>query len=413
LKDKKIILGVCASIAAYKSAQLVRLLIKKGAEVQVIMTEAAHTFIGPLTLATLSKRPVLSEFMADAATGQWNNHVDLGLWADALVVAPASANTLAKMANGLCDNLLSAVYLSARCPVWVAPAMDLDMYLHPATAANLQRLSAFGHHLIEPGTGELASGLHGQGRLAEPEVILAQLETFFAQVALPLSLAGHQALVTAGPTVEPIDPVRFISNHSSGKMGYAIAEELAKRGAEVTLISGPTQLHPVHPRITRLSVQSAEEMFNAVMQHLPASRLIVQAAAVADYTPQVVANTKIKKQGSNLTLELVKTRDIAGETGKRLRPGQLHVGFALETDRELENAQDKLLRKNFDFIVLNSLRDAGAGFGHDTNKVKLVRRHGPALDLPLLSKTEVAQKIVDLMEATLGKVRESENPTSF
>jgi phosphopantothenoylcysteine decarboxylase / phosphopantothenate---cysteine ligase len=403
LKDKKILLGVTGSIAAYKSAVLVRLLVKAGAQVQVIMTRSAHSFIGPLTLATLAKRPVLTELEADPATGQWNNHVDLGLWADALLVAPASANTVAKMANGLCDNLLTAVYLSARCPVWVAPAMDLDMYLHPATQANLQRLAGFGHHLVAPRTGELASGLHGQGRLAEPEELLAELAQFFAQAEPRQSLAGQAVLVTAGPTVEAIDPVRYISNHSSGKMGYALAEALAQRGAAVTLVSGPTQLAPSHPRIALVRVQSAEQMYQAVMQHLPHCQAIVQAAAVADYTPQTVADAKIKKKEPGLTLELVKTKDIAAETAKRLHPGQVHVGFALETDHELANAQEKLGRKKFDFIVLNSLRDAGAGFGHDTNKVTILQAQGPALDLPLMSKTEVAQKIVDLLEEILAR----------
>jgi phosphopantothenoylcysteine decarboxylase / phosphopantothenate---cysteine ligase len=303
---------------------------------------------------------------------------------------------------------LLATYLSARCPVVLAPAMDLDMYQHPATQANLQRLVGYGHHLVAPNTGELASGLHGPGRLAEPEEIIQFLDDLFAQQAKPLPLAGHLALVTAGPTVEAIDPVRFISNRSSGKMGYAIAEELAQRGAAVMLVSGPTHLQVTHPRIARVAVESADQMYQAVMENLSSASFIVQSAAVADYTPEEVALTKIKKKDTALTLSLVKTKDIAGETAKLLRPDQLHIGFALETDRELENAQDKLARKRFDFIVLNSLRDAGAGFGHDTNKVTIVRRQGPALDLPLMSKREVAQKIVDLMVEMSGRATETE-----
>ncbi|MCU0449227.1 MAG: bifunctional phosphopantothenoylcysteine decarboxylase/phosphopantothenate--cysteine ligase CoaBC [Bernardetiaceae bacterium] len=398
LQDKKIILGVTGSIAAYKAALLVRLLVKAGAQVQVLMTPAATEFIAPLTLATLAQRPVLSQLVSDPATGTWTNHVDLGLWADALVIAPASANTLAKMAHGQCDNLLLATYLSARCPVWAAPAMDLDMLAHPATQANLGTLAAHGVRLIEPGTGALASGLEGKGRLAEPEEILAELTAFFTTLAAPLPLLGKRALLTAGPTVEAIDPVRFISNHSSGKMGYALAEALAARGAEVTLVSGPVRLAPAHSRITRVPVESAAQMFEAVMAHLPTADLVVQAAAVADYTPRQVAAQKIKKKGDEgLTLELVKTADIAAATGQRLRPGQLHVGFALETEHELANAQSKLQRKNFDLIVLNSLQEPGAGFGHDTNKVTIIRRDGSVQPWPLLTKQQVAEKIVDLM----------------
>jgi phosphopantothenoylcysteine decarboxylase / phosphopantothenate---cysteine ligase len=398
LEAKKIIVGVTGSIAAYKAALLVRLLAKAGAQVQVLMTPTATEFIAPLTLATLAQRPVLSQLVSNPATGTWTNHVDLGLWADALVIAPASANTLAKMAHGLCDNLLLATYLSARCPVWAAPAMDLDMLAHPATQATLGTLVAHGVRLIEPGAGPLASGLDGKGRLAEPEAIVAELAAFFATSAAPLPLLGKRVLLTAGPTVEAIDPVRYISNHSSGKMGYALAEALAARGAEVTLVSGPVRLTPAHPRITRVPVQSAAQMYKAVMAHLPAADLVVQAAAVADYTPRHVADQKIKKKGDEgLTLELVKTADIAAATGQQLLPGQLHVGFALETEHELANAQSKLVRKNFDFIVLNSLQEPGAGFGHDTNKVTIIRRDGSVQPWPLLSKQQVAEKIVDLI----------------
>lgn len=387
LAGKKILLGVCGSIAAYKSALLIRLLIKNGADVKVIMTAAAHDFITPLTLATLSKNPVLTQFSKDE-TGQWNNHVELGLWADALVIAPASANTLAKMANGICDNLLLATYLSARCPVLFAPAMDLDMWKHPATQHNLIKLTAFGNKLIAPAHGELASGLIGTGRMAEPEQIVEMLLSFFK----PGKLSGKRALVTAGPTYEALDPVRFIGNHSTGKMGFAIAEELLRQGAAVTLVCGPTHLpNPAGVQVVR--VNSAEEMFIASQQEFAHCDITVFAAAVADYKPATKATQKIKKGNGPMVIELVKTYDIAAELGKQKQTGQITVGFALETENEQTNAQSKLKAKNFDLIVLNSLNDAGAGFGHDTNKISILSAAG-SKEFNLKSKKEVATDIV-------------------
>lgn len=387
LAGKKILLGVCGSIAAYKSALLIRLLVKQGADVKVIMTASAHDFITPLTLATLSKNPVLTNFSKDE-TGQWNNHVELGLWADLMLIAPASANTLAKMANGLCDNLLLATYLSARCPVLFAPAMDLDMWQHPATQSNLHRLATFGNQLIEPTHGELASGLVGTGRMAEPEQIVVAIENFFK----PGKLAGKKALITAGPTYEALDPVRFIGNHSTGKMGYALAAELARQGADVTLVSGPTQL--VAPAgVTLIKVTSAEEMFQASQKHFGNSDITIFSAAVADYRPAHKADQKIKKGNGSMSIELVKTYDIAAELGKQKKPGQVTVGFALETENEKINAQSKLKSKNFDLIVLNSLKDPGAGFGHDTNKITLLTATNTQ-EFNLKSKKEVAADIV-------------------
>jgi phosphopantothenoylcysteine decarboxylase/phosphopantothenate--cysteine ligase len=387
LAGKKILLGVCGSIAAYKSALLVRLLVKNGADVKVIMTAAAHDFITPLTLSTLSKNPVLTHFSKDE-TGQWNNHVELGLWADVFVLAPASANTMAKMANGICDNLLLATYLSARCPVLFAPAMDLDMWQHASTQANLKKLIAFGNILIEPTHGELASGLIGTGRMAEPEQILESIEKFFK----PGRLAGKKALVTAGPTYEALDPVRFIGNHSTGKMGFAIAEELSREGAEVTLVSGPTHL-PAPAGVNVVKVNSAEEMFLASKTHFASADITVFSAAVADYKPATKADQKIKKGSGPMVIELVKTYDIAAELGKLKKPGQITVGFALETENERTNAQSKLKAKNFDLIVLNSLNDAGAGFGHDTNKISILSA-STSKEFNLKSKKEVAGDIV-------------------
>lgn len=391
MKERKIILGISGSIAAYKAAALTRLLVKEGAEVKVVMTESAKDFITPLTLSTLSKNPVLSQFIKDE-TGTWNNHVELGLWADALVIAPASANTLAKMANGICDNLLQAVYLSARCPVFVAPAMDLDMLQHPSTKSNLLLLKEYGNHLIAPGYGELASGLTGTGRMAEPEEIMDYLNDFFTEKK---KLSGKQALVTAGPTYEAIDPVRFIGNNSSGKMGFAIAESLAKQGAKVTLVSGPTHLTLHHPQVEIKQVTSAEEMFTACQVVFPQTDIAVLSAAVADYRPAKVANQKIKKSEDDLSIQLVKTHDIAAELGKQKKRGQFIVGFALETENEESNAKKKIAAKNFDLIVLNSLNDKGAGFGHDTNKISLIDATGGITKFSLKNKKEVANDIVN------------------
>lgn len=392
LHGKKIILGVCGSIAAYKAAFLLRLLKKEGAEVQVIMTDAARDFITPLTLATLSERPVLSKFVKDE-TGEWHNHVDLGLWADLMLIAPASANTMGALANGLCSNLLQAVYLSARCPVMIAPAMDLDMYQHPATLRNMDLLGQYGNQIIDAEHGELASGLVGKGRMAEPEHIVAHLKDFFGASA---TLKGTKVLITAGPTREQIDPVRYIGNHSSGKMGYALAENLAAKGAEVVLVSGPTQQKANHSNIRVVPVQSALEMYEASTKHYPDCQIAILAAAVADYTPREKHEQKIKKEGgaTELTIALVQTHDIAAELGRRKQEGQINIGFALETNDEEANAQKKLQNKNFDLIVLNSLNDPGAGFGTDTNKVTLLDADGKRESFPLKSKQEVAEDIV-------------------
>ena len=391
LAGKKIILGVTGSIAAYKSAVLTRLLVKAGAEIKVIMTPSAHDFITPLTLSTLSKNPVLTEFIKDES-GQWNNHVELGLWADAMIIAPASANTIAKMASGLCDNLLLAVYLSARCPVFFSPAMDLDMLQHPSTKENIQKLKTFGNHIIDPSFGELASGLTGLGRMAEPEEIAEHLKKIFEGNS---KLKGKKVLVTAGPTHEAIDPVRFIGNHSSGKMGFAIAEALANEGAQVNLVTGPTQQHTQHPGISVKHVTSAEEMYNVCSNLFPTSDITVLSAAVADYKPTVKADQKIKKKDETLTIELTKTHDIAASLGKLKHNGQVIVGFALETEQEHANALKKLESKNFDLIVLNSLNDNGAGFGHDTNKITIIDRKEKVKTFELKSKKEVARDIVN------------------
>ena len=383
-----ILLGISGSIAAYKAAHLTRLWVQQGAAVQVLMTEAATTFIAPLTLSTLSKRPVFTDVRSE--TG-WNNHVELGLWADALVVAPASANTLAKLANGLCDNILTAVYLSARCPVFVAPAMDVDMWHHPATQANIRRLQGYGVQIIPVGEGELASGLVGEGRLAEPEEIVAFVARYFRQRQ---DLTGKKALVTAGPTFEPLDPVRFLGNHSTGKMGIAIAEALSRRGAAVTLILGPTPVSPQEEAVRVVRVGSAQEMYAACAPLFPGMDITVLAAAVADYRPAVFSEQKIKKKEDDLQLPLAKTVDIAATLGSQKQPGQILVGFALETNNELEHARQKLERKNLDFIVLNSLQDVGAGFGHDTNKITILRRNGLQTAFELQTKIEAAQDIV-------------------
>jgi len=389
LHGKHIIAGITGSIAAYKSAMLVRLLVKEGAEVKVLMTPLAKKFITPLTMATLSRNPVLVDFF-DPENGAWNSHVDLGLWADALLIAPATANTIAGMATGSAGNLLLTTYLSARCPVFIAPAMDMDMFQHAATAQNLQTLRIRGVHIIEPSTGELASGLDGKGRMEEPENIVHYL----ANVLNTGDCTGKKVLVTAGPTYEPIDPVRFVGNHSSGRMGYALAEELAKRGAEVILVTGPTSLQVKHPAIRRIDVTTAEEMHRAATEHFPNVDAAIMAAAVADFSPAAVKHEKIKdKQGFDL--KLVPTKDIAAELGAKKRPGQVLAGFALETGNETGNAMKKLVKKNFDFIVLNSLNDVGAGFGHATNKITIIDKDGQTVPFELKSKEKVAKDIVD------------------
>jgi len=389
LKGKKIILGIAGSIAAYKSAFLTRLLIKAGAEVQILMTPSATRFISPLTLSTLSKKPVFTDVSAEDS---WNNHVDLGLWADIMLVAPTTATTLAKMSHAICDNIITATYLSARCPVFFAPAMDLDMWQHPATQDNVQRLQSFGNHLIPVGNGELASGLVGDGRMAEPEDIICLFSEFLQKEQ---SLSGKTFLITAGPTYEHLDPVRFIGNHSSGKMGMAIAEELANRGAKVKLVLGPSKLSTSHSLIETIRVQSAQQMYEASKKAFDHCDGGVLAAAVADYTPKIVSAKKIKKSGNSLTLELEKTIDIAASLGKDKRKHQLLVGFALETNNEKANAAGKLKKKNFDFIVLNSLNDKGAGFNHDTNKISIIRKDNKIKDFKLKTKKAVAIDIVD------------------
>lgn len=386
-------LGVSGSIAAYKSALLVRLLIKEGAEVQVIMTESAHQFITALTLSTLSKQPVYTLF-TQSENGTWNNHVDLGLWADLMIIAPASARTLSKCATGNCDDLLTAVYLSARCPVFFAPAMDVDMYRHPSTQNNLKNLLSFGNKIIEAEFGELASGLIGEGRLAEPEKIVSQIIRHFAANSVA---RNKRVLITAGPTAEPIDPVRYISNRSSGKMGYALAKAFAQAGAEVTLVSGPTSLSTPDGNIKRFNVETAKQMFNVTKEHFSASDLVIFSAAVADYTPALVADQKIKKLGNEMKLELLKTDDIAGTLGQQKKEGQLLVGFALETERELDYALDKLRRKNLDYIILNSLNDAGSGFAHDTNKITVIDKQENVNRYSLKSKHEVAHDILHII----------------
>lgn len=394
LKGKHIILGVTGSIAAYKAAVLCRLFVSAGAEVRVVMTPLAKQFVTPLTMATLAKHPVLVEFF-NPENGEWNSHVSLGEWADCMVIAPATANTLAKMACGVADNLLLTTYLSAKCHVAVAPAMDLDMYAHAATQRNLAQLRRDGVYVIEPEQGELASGLVGKGRMAEPAHIVKEVDAFLGSE----TLAGRRFVVTAGATIEAIDPVRYISNHSTGKMGYAVAAELAARGASVTLVSGRTTL-AVPEGVDRVDVVSAEEMYNAAVEAFAEADGAVMCAAVADYTPVTVADEKIKKGGDGMSIPLRRTKDIAAELG-RTKGDRLLVGFALETDSGAANAREKLERKNLDFIVLNSLLDAGAGFGCDTNVVSLIDAVS-CVELPLMSKREVAARIVDRMEKLLN-----------
>ncbi|MCD6013197.1 MAG: coaBC [Flavipsychrobacter sp.] len=394
LQGKKIVLAVTGSIAAYKTPHFVRLLIKAGAEVRVLITDSATQFVTPLSLSTVSKHTVLGNLTEG---DNWNNHVELGLWADAMVIAPCSANTLGKLSNGLCDNLVCAVYLSARCPVFIAPAMDEDMWLHASTQANILKVRGVGNQVIPVAHGELASGLVGEGRMAEPEDIVNFLTLFFSANK---PLEGVKALVTAGPTYEQIDPVRFIGNYSSGKMGIAIAEALADKGAQVTLVLGPSNERTFHANITTVHVHSAADMYSACTETYKEAKIAVLAAAVADYRPAETATEKIKKKEVELDLKLVKTNDILAMLGKIKQPWQTLVGFALETNNELENAKEKLQAKNADMIVLNSLKDEGAGFGVDTNKITIITREKQS-GLPLQSKTDAAKAIVDhILEMT-------------
>ena len=420
LEGKKIVLGITGSIAAYKSCLIIRQLIKKGAEVQVVITPAGKEFITPITLSALTHKPVISEFFSQR-DGTWNSHVDLGLWADAMLIAPATASTIGKMANGIADNMLITTYLSMKAPVFIAPAMDLDMYAHPSTQKNLQTLQSYGNHIIEPGTGFLASKLEGKGRMEEPENIVAYLEHTLSPT-LPLDgegdrpdgsphqggdaqraervLDGKKVLITAGPTYEKIDPVRFIGNYSSGKMGFALANECARRGAHVELVCGPvsSSMQVNHPNIHRINVESAKEMYEACMELYPSMESAILCAAVADYAPETVATQKMKRTGDDLVIRLKPNPDIAAALGRIKKEGQTLVGFALETNDEESNAQAKLKKKNFDFIVLNSLKDAGAGFRTDTNKITIITSNNKT-EYPLKSKSEVAQDIVEQLEA--------------
>ncbi len=399
LNGKKILLGVTGSIAAYKAAALVRLFIKEGAEVQVVMSESACDFITPLTLSTLSKRPVLIEPF-QPGTGAWNSHVDWALWADFYLIAPLTANTLAKLANGMPDNLLVAIYLAARCPVFFAPAMDVDMFEHPSTQKNIQILQSYGNILIPPQTGELASGLTGRGRLDEPENILVFLQDWFKKKS---PLINKTALVTAGPTYERIDPVRFIGNFSSGKMGFAIAEALAAAGAEVKLVTGPVSITTAHPGIKQINIESADQMYDQCMEISPNADIIVMAAAVADYHPESVAAEKLKKQDETFSLTLIPTQDILAALGSHKKKDQILVGFALETQDAIQNAQKKLQRKNLDFIVLNTLEDPGAGFGGDTNKITIMDSTGQITGYELKTKKDVAIDIVQKISELFNK----------
>ena len=398
LKNKHIILGITGSIAAYKAAYIIRGLVKKGAEVQVVITPAGKEFITPITLSALSSNPVISEFFSNR-DGSWHSHVDLGLWADAMLIAPATAATIGKMANGIADNMLVTTYLSCKAPVFVAPAMDLDMFAHPTTQQNLDRLRSFGNHIIEPGEGELASHLVGKGRMEEPDKIIEVLEDFFASQT---QLQKKKIVITAGPTYEKIDPVRFIGNYSSGKMGFALAEACAEQGADVTLIAGPVSLKTVHPNIHRIDVESAEEMYQAAVAAFPDADAGILCAAVADYRPEIQATEKIKRESKgDMMLHLVPNKDIAASLGCMKREGQVLVGFALETENETQYAEGKLKRKNLDFIVMNSLRDAGAGFRTDTNKITIIDSKGEVTAYPLKSKQEVATDIVNKLASFL------------
>ena len=400
IEGKHIILGICGGIAAYKSVYLLRLLIKAGAEVQVVITPSGKEFITPVTLSSLSGKPVISEFFT-ANTGSWNSHVDLGLWADAMIIAPATASTIGKMANGVADNMLVTTYLSAKCPVFVAPAMDLDMFAHPSTKRNLELLKSYGNHIIEPASGELASHLVGKGRMEEPENIVKAIEEYFSTSD---DLNGVRVLITAGPTYERIDPVRFIGNYSSGKMGFALAEECARRGAKVTLITGPVALKCENKNIYRIDVESAKEMLSEVEKAYVDSKVAIMCAAVADYCVENRAESKIKREGNDVpVIKLQKNPDIAATIGAKKEKGQILVGFALETDNELSNAKAKIFKKNLDFIVLNSLRDKDAGFGTDTNKITIIDSAGAEKVYGLKSKAEVAKDIIDEIAERIAK----------
>lgn len=399
LKGKHIVLGITGSIAAYKAAYLLRAFVKKGAEVQVVITPAGKEFITPVTLSALSGKPVVSEFFT-ANDGTWHSHVDLGLWADVMVIAPATASTIGKMVHGIADNMLITTYLSAKAPVFVAPAMDLDMFAHPSTQHNLDMLRSYGNYIIEPTSGELASHLEGKGRMEEPDRIVAIIEEFFAQKQV---LAGKKVMITAGPTYEKLDPVRFIGNYSSGKMGFAIAEACAKAGADVTLVAGPVSLKTVHPAIRRIDVESADDMYDAVVSEFGHHNAAIMCAAVADYKPATCCPEKMKRSADDMTLQLVPNRDIAAAVGAIKRDDQCLVGFALETNNEEVNAQSKLEKKNLDFIVLNSLQNPGAGFRCDTNKVTIIERDGISTDYPCKSKAEVAKDIVEKLAEYINR----------
>lgn len=390
LQGKHIVLGITGSIAAYKAASLARLLIKAGAEVQVVITPSGKEFITPVTLSALTGKPVVSEFFT-ANDGTWHSHVDLGQWADLMLIAPATAATLGKMANGIADNMLITTYLSMKAPVMIAPAMDLDMFAHPSTARNIELLQSYGNIVIQPAAGELASHLIGKGRMEEPEKILEEVIAFFASKG---TLAKKKILITAGPTYEKLDPVRFIGNYSSGKMGFALAEECASRGADVTLVAGPVSLTTSHPNIIRIDVESAEEMYNASMNAFPSMDTAILCAAVADFRPEEQAPQKLKRGGDNLILSLVPNKDIAASLGKMKKANQKLIGFALETNDEVENALKKMAKKNLDYIVLNSLKDNGAGFKHDTNKISIISQNGTKKDFALKEKKEVALDII-------------------
>lgn len=396
LKGKHIVLGITGSIAAYKAASLARLFVKEGAEVQVVITPSGKEFITPVTLSALTGKPVVSDFFG-ANDGTWHSHVDLGLWADFMIIAPATAATMGKMANGIADNMLVTTYMSMKAPVFIAPAMDLDMFAHPSTARNISLLQSYGNHIIEPASGELASHLIGKGRMEEPENIVAYIKEYFEKQE---SLSKKKILITAGPTYEKLDPVRFIGNYSSGKMGFALAEECAERGADVVLIAGPVSLRTSHPNIRRIDVESAEQMYQAATSEFTDTNAAILCAAVADYRPKEQADNKIKrKEGSNLTLELIPNKDIAASLGKAKKVGQILIGFALETNNEEQNALDKITKKNLDYIVLNSLNDNGAGFQHDTNKIAILNKNGLRTNFELKNKKEVAK---DIINCTLG-----------